>query len=126
MTNDSNTLAKIFAGVAVGAGLGFLLSRRSTASSVIERWGVTPRAAAAVRHSDVVYLSGQVGDLDPAVLEASDVSAQTEQTLAKIDTLLAQCGTSKRNIIRYIFAVWDRWRSLRARAGALITTHVCC
>ena len=124
MANDSNTLAKIVAGVALGAGLGFLLSRRS--GSVIERWGVTPRAAAAVRHGDVVYLSGQVGELDPAVLEASDVSAQTEQTLAKIDTLLAQCGTSKRNIIRYIFAAWDRWRSLRARAGALITTHVCC
>jgi enamine deaminase RidA (YjgF/YER057c/UK114 family) len=48
----------------------------------------------------VVYLSGQVGDLAPEVLESSDVAAQTRQTLAKIDKALAEASTSKRHILR--------------------------
>jgi enamine deaminase RidA (YjgF/YER057c/UK114 family) len=73
---------------------------RSRRSDVITRWGVTPRAAGAVSHGGVVYLSGQVGDLAPEVLESSDVAAQTRQTLAKIDKALAEAGTSKRHILR--------------------------
>jgi len=56
-----------------------------------------PRSSGIVIHNGLVHLSGQVGDLTK--LESSDVAEQTRQTLAKIDGLLAQAGTSKSRII---------------------------
>jgi len=70
----------------------------------------------AVEHNDVVYLAGQVGDD-----KIADVTTQTEQTLAKIDKLLAQCGTDKSKLLwtqiwvtdmrnfEAMNAVWDAW-----------------
>ena len=43
-----------------------------------------------VIHNGTVYLSGQVPDLTK--LDESDIVAQTQQTLAKVDDLLAQAG----------------------------------
>ena len=92
------------AGIVGGAAAFLALSRRkppmipsSSSMAKIKRWGVTPRAAAAVSHNGVIYLSGQVGIID--ALETSDVQEQTRQTLAKIDRLLAEAGSSKRSIL---------------------------
>jgi enamine deaminase RidA (YjgF/YER057c/UK114 family) len=50
-----------------------------------------------VIHGGTVYLSGQVADI--ATLESSDITAQTEQVLAKVDALLEQAGTSKAKLL---------------------------
>jgi len=47
-----------------------------------------------VEHGGVVYLSGQVCDLDKLTSE-THCRAQVEQTLAKVDALLKQAGTDK-------------------------------
>ena len=47
-----------------------------------------------VIHGDTVYLAGQVAnDFD------ADITVQTEQTLEKIDELLAEAETNKSNIL---------------------------
>ncbi|MBS35431.1 MAG: hypothetical protein CMO26_05840 [Thiotrichales bacterium] len=86
--------------------------------SEIIRHNPGARMSLAVEHNGVVYLAGQVGD----DLEA-DVTTQTEQTLAKIDKLLAECGTDKSKLLwaqlwvtdmRFfdaMNAVWDAWVS---------------
>jgi enamine deaminase RidA (YjgF/YER057c/UK114 family) len=70
----------------------------------------------AVEHNGVIYLAGQVGDDQKA-----DVATQTRQILAKIDKLLAECGSSKSKLLwaqlwvtdmRNFGAmneVWDAW-----------------
>merc|ERR1712166_1389295 len=45
----------------------------------------------------LVHISGQVGNIPD--LESSDITAQVKQTLAKIDTMLAEAGSSKSDII---------------------------
>ncbi len=83
----------------------------------IERMQKGARMSQIVVHDDVVYLAGQVA------LEAPDQSAtaQTQDILARIDTLLAEAGTDKSQLlsatiwltdIRYydeMNAVWDAW-----------------
>jgi enamine deaminase RidA (YjgF/YER057c/UK114 family) len=83
----------------------------------IERMQKGERMSQIVVHGDVVYLAGQVA------LEAPDrsVTAQTQDILARIDTLLAEAGTDKSRLlsatiwltdIRYydeMNAVWDAW-----------------
>ena len=44
-----------------------------------------------------MIISGQVGIIDK--LADSDITAQTKQTLAKIEDLLAEAGTSKSRLI---------------------------
>jgi len=78
-------------------GLGVVLTRGRSPRAAIRRWKDSPRSCAALEHNGVVYLSGQVGDLDK--LETSDAAEQTRQTLRKIDGLLADAGTSKENIL---------------------------
>ena len=80
------------------------------------RHHVGPRMSQAVEHNDVVYLAGQVGDDQKA-----DVATQTKQILAKIDKLLAECGSDKSKLLwaqlwvtdmRNFAAmneVWDAW-----------------
>lgn len=82
---------------------------------MIERLEVGARMSRIVKHNGVVYLCGQVGD------STKDIKGQTEDCLTKIDALLAQAGTDKKNILQAIvwvsdmknFAamneVWDAW-----------------
>lgn len=83
----------------------------------IERMQKGERMSQIVVHGDVVYLAGQVA------LETPDqsVTAQTQDILARIDTLLAEAGTDKSRLlsatiwltdIRYydeMNTVWDAW-----------------
>jgi len=73
------------------------------------------RMSEAVIHGDTVYLAGQVGE------PGDDVTAQTRTTLAEIDALLAEAGSSKSKILQATIwladiadfeamnAVWDAW-----------------
>jgi enamine deaminase RidA (YjgF/YER057c/UK114 family) len=95
--------------------------------SDIVRHHTSPRMSQAVEHGGVVYLAGQVADDKNA-----DVAEQTRQVLAKIDRLLAECGSSKSKLLwaqlwvtdmRNFAAmneVWDAWvdpANTPARAG---------
>jgi enamine deaminase RidA (YjgF/YER057c/UK114 family) len=80
----------------------------------IKREQVGPRLSQAVVHGNTVYLAGIVAD-------GSDMKEQTTNVLAKIDTLLAACGSNKSKLLSttiYVtdmrnFAdmnsVWDAW-----------------
>ena len=82
----------------------------------IERIKSGPRMSQAVVYGDTVYLAGQVAD-DPS----ADVPGQTQQILAKIDSLLAEAGTDKTRILSAniwladistfgeMNQVWDAW-----------------
>ncbi|MDQ4061287.1 MAG: RidA family protein [Pseudomonadota bacterium] len=82
----------------------------------IERIRSGPRMSQAVVYGDTVYLAGQVAD-DPS----ADVAGQTQQILAKIDSLLAEAGTDKTRILSAniwladistfgeMNQVWDAW-----------------
>ncbi len=95
--------------------------------STITRHHPGSRMSQAVEHNGVVYLAGQVGDDKEA-----DVATQTAQILAKIDNLLAECGSGKSKLLwaqlwvtdmRNFAAmneVWDAWidpANPPARAG---------
>ncbi|MEE1554653.1 MAG: Rid family hydrolase, partial [Alphaproteobacteria bacterium] len=56
----------------------------------ITRHNPGPRMSQAVEHNGTVYLAGQVANDQNA-----DVGEQTRQVLAKIDALLATCGSDK-------------------------------
>lgn len=83
---------------------------------MIERFGVRPRLAKAVRFGELVFLAGEVAN-DPSL----DLKEQTAAVLAKIDGHLARCGTSRSRILyaqiwladMTDFAdmneVWDEW-----------------
>ncbi len=82
----------------------------------IQRFHTGRRMSEAVVHNGTVYLAGQVAE-NPAV----DVVGQTQQILAAIDRLLAECGSDKTRILSaQIFlaeisdfaamnSVWDAW-----------------
>jgi len=69
-----------------------------------------------VIHGDTVYLAGQV-----ASDASADITVQTQQVLQKIDTLLAEAGSNKNNILSaqiwiasmghfaQMNEVWDAW-----------------
>ena len=84
--------------------------------STITRIGTADRLSKIVIHNDTVYLCGQVADnVDAAI------GPQTENMLAKVDTLLAQAGSSRDRILSATIylrdmkdfagmnAVWDQW-----------------
>ncbi len=83
----------------------------------IERKEVGARMSQAVVHGDTVYLAGQVAMDAPGAA----VAAQTRDTLARIDRLLAEAGTDKSKLLsatiwlsdmRYfeqMNEVWDAW-----------------
>ena len=85
----------------------------------IERKQVGPRMSGAVVHGNTVYLAGQVAHK----AAGKSVTEQTQEILATIDALLAECGTSKQNILSAniwlsdmstfaeMNAVWDAWVS---------------
>ena len=68
-----------------------------SASNGIERLGTEdPRGSKIVKHNGVVYLSGQVGDVNNT---EADVTEQTKATLVKIEELLAQAGSDKSKLL---------------------------
>lgn len=83
--------------------------------SDIIRHDTKQRMSSAVRHGDVIYLAGQVGNAD------DDVASQTRTCLEKIETLLAAMNSDKTRILQTTiwladmadFAamneVWDAW-----------------
>lgn len=58
------------------------------------------RSSGIVIHDGVVHISGQVGNIPD--LETSDITAQTNQTLAKIDTMLAEVRLSVAAALRIV------------------------
>ena len=83
----------------------------------IERKHVGPRMSQIVIHGGLVYLAGQVGDNT----SGAPIEEQTRDTLAGIDSMLAEAGTDKTKLLtatvgltdmRYLDAfnaVWDAW-----------------
>lgn len=81
---------------------------------MIERLHTSARMSKIVKHNGVAYLCGQVGAGD-------SVADQTRDCLARIDTLLAEAGSSRDRILQAIIwladmadfaemnAVWDAW-----------------
>lgn len=81
---------------------------------MIERLHTAARMSKIVKHNGVVYLCGQVG-------AGETVAEQTRDCLSRVDTLLADAGSSRENILQAIiwladigdFAqmneVWDAW-----------------
>lgn len=82
----------------------------------IKRHGVGARLSQAVEYGNLVFIAGQVADDTKA-----DVKGQTQQILAKIDKLLADCGTNKSKLLwaqlwvtdprNFPLAneIWDAW-----------------
>ena len=85
--------------------------------SNIVRMGTSERMSKIVIHNDTVYLCGQVGSQDGVI----SMGRQTENMLAKVDSLLEQAGSGRDCILSatiYVrdmknFAemntVWDSW-----------------
>ena len=81
----------------------------------LERFDVNARRARMVKYNGVVYLGGQFAD------DGGDIAAQTAETLAKIDDLLARAGTDKSRLLQAevwitdmadfdaMDAVWKAW-----------------
>jgi len=59
----------------------------------IERIGTNERSSKIVKHNDVVYLSGQVGDGETLAEQAIDC-------LGRVDTLLKEAGSSREHILQ--------------------------
>jgi len=82
----------------------------------ITRHGVGARLSQAVVHGDTIYLAGMVAG-DPS----AGCKGQTEQILAKIDSTLSTCGSSKAKLLSATVwlanmgtydemnAAWDAW-----------------
>jgi enamine deaminase RidA (YjgF/YER057c/UK114 family) len=82
---------------------------------MIERMHTSQRMSKIVKHNGVVYLCGQVGK------PADNVADQTRECLRLVDELLAEAGTSSKNMLQAIIwladmkdfaemnAVWDAW-----------------
>lgn len=82
--------------------------------STIERTGTNERSSKIVKHNGVVYLTGQVGDGDT-------IAEQAEDCLGRVESLLAEAGSSKEQMLQAIvwlsdmsyFAefntVWNAW-----------------
>lgn len=64
----------------------------------IERMHTGERASKIVKHNGTVYLSGQVGTSDDSIQD------QTQQCLDKIDALLAEAGSSNKQLLQV--TVW--------------------
>ncbi len=83
----------------------------------IRRIGVGSRMSQAVVHGETVYLAGQVA----AQAAGGNVTEQTRELLATIDTLLAEAGTDKTRLLSTTIyladmatfaemnAVWETW-----------------
>ncbi len=82
----------------------------------ISRQHTNSRMSQIVIHGNTIYLAGQVADD-----KSADITLQTQQVLDKIDTLLAEAGSSKSNILSAqiwltsighyseMNCIWDAW-----------------
>lgn len=82
---------------------------------MIERMQTCQRMSKIVKHNGTVYLCGQVGNAD------DDVAEQTRECLRRTDALLAEAGSSKKQMLQAIVwladisdksavdEVWDAW-----------------
>jgi enamine deaminase RidA (YjgF/YER057c/UK114 family) len=82
----------------------------------IERIETSKRLSEAVIHGDTVYLCGQVADD-----LKGDIRAQTRETLANVDKMLARAGSGKSRLLtatvylksiddyRAMNEIWDAW-----------------
>ena len=82
----------------------------------ITRYDAGPRMAEMTVHNGVAYLAGQIAEDG-----SQDITGQTRQVLAAIDSLLARAGSDKSKILRaQVFladladfaamnAVWETW-----------------
>jgi enamine deaminase RidA (YjgF/YER057c/UK114 family) len=101
----------------------------------IRRSGTNKRLSKLVVHAGIAYLAGQVADDLNAGIEG-----QTKETLAKIDALLAEAGTDKKNVLSAqiwltsmsdapkMNAVWEQWMPegyapARATVGAPLASE---
>jgi enamine deaminase RidA (YjgF/YER057c/UK114 family) len=81
----------------------------------IQRIEPGKRMSKAVIHNDLIWLSGQTGK------PGTSVTQQTQDILAEIDRILAECGSSKSRILQVVIwladmgdfeemnAVYDAW-----------------
>ncbi len=81
----------------------------------IKRIGIGPRMSQAAVYGGLVWLTGQCGTA------GDGIAAQTAESLAKIDRLLAEAGSDKTRILNTTIwlanmddydemnAVWDAW-----------------
>jgi len=112
-----------FLGGVVG-GLGsmalYCLWKHGQQSKIVRVHTADPRSSGVVVHNGVVRLSGQVGVI--ANLGTSDLDQQVNETLAKIEKLLADVGTDKSRILEAriwlkdiktdfaaMNAIWNAW-----------------
>lgn len=101
--------------------------------ATIERHHSNHRMSQIVTHGDMIYLAGQVA------APGASVTEQTKGILEQIDTLLAEVGSDKEQILQAIIwladmsdfaemnAVWDAWvpqghTPARACGGAPLAT----
>jgi enamine deaminase RidA (YjgF/YER057c/UK114 family) len=92
----------------------------------IRRLAEEGRLSGAVVHGGLVWLAGQVAD-DSSL----DAEGQTADILAQIDALLAEAGTSKRNLLSITVVLadiadapamnraWDRWLDPAAKPARM-------
>ncbi len=66
----------------------------------------------AVIAGDTIYLRGQVGtDFDGNLVGRGDASAQAEQAMSNVKTLLGECGVTLQHIVKITIYLTDpRWR----------------
>ena len=81
---------------------------------MIERFHTTARMSRIVRHNGTIWLCGQVG-------AGATVAEQTRDCLSRVDALLTEAGSSRRDILQATIwlahmadydamnAVWDTW-----------------
>ncbi|CAE8722471.1 unnamed protein product [Polarella glacialis] len=132
---DSKCVASgLLGGLIGGAVVALLLTRKgglSSSSSALRGdikriLTADPRMSKIVVHNGYVHISGQVGDLEQ--LAGSDIAAQTRQTLAKVDELLAAAGTDRKHLLEgriwvkdiardfaAMNAVWNDWIDSEAK-----------
>ena len=67
-------------------------------TSSIERWHTSRRMSKIVIHNSTVYLCGQVGN------RGDSIKAQCTEAFRRIDSLLAEAGTSNERMLQVI--VW--------------------
>lgn len=98
--------------------------------ATIERHHSNHRMSQIVTHGDMVYLAGQVA------APGASVTEQTKGILEQIDTLLAEVGSDKEQILQAIIwladmsdfaemnAVWDAWSRRVIRLHAPVAVHL--